>query len=302
MAKTPNRETAHPEQQMPVCGIIMPIAAMPPKYDASHWSDVRKVLEAAIHKAEMTSQIVSDSFEGDVIQQRIIHNLYNNPVVVCDVSGLNPNVMFELGMRITFKQPVIIITDDFATIPFDTKLIEHIGYPRDLHIHQTNEFIEKLAERITRLYEQKRNDTFKSFIEAFGTFDVLEPTTKVVGMEALILDRLNDIERNVLRAADRDIRRRDENLHFPPRHLTRTISLNFNMSKADKDAVLSIKKHLMIAWGKDTVSVDTNDEGEVKFLLTFPEVSDSEREQLTNRLLSTLPEHLISRLQYARWL
>lgn len=197
MAKAPSQTAEEKPAPLPVCGIIMPIAAMLPKYEASHWSDVRKVLDAAITKAGMTAQIVSDSFESDVIQQRIIHNLYDNPVVICDVSGLNPNVMFELGMRITFKQPVIIITDDVGNIPFDTKVIEHLPYPPDLHIHKTNDFINKLSEKISRLHEQKVNQTFRSFIEAFGTFEVLEPTTKIVGAEELILDRLNELSRRL---------------------------------------------------------------------------------------------------------
>jgi len=199
MAKASTEQSSKQDGVQPICGIIMPISAMPPIYDAAHWIDVRRVIDAAVKKAGMLPQIVSDSFEGDVIQQRIISNLYDNPVVVCDVSGLNPNVMFELGMRLTFKKPVIIITDDFATIPFDTKVIEHLGYPRDLHIHQTNEFIEKLAEKIGRLLQQQRDGSFRSFIEAFGTFEVLEPTKKVVEADQLILDRLDQIERRLAR-------------------------------------------------------------------------------------------------------
>lgn len=215
MAKAPAAEAK--DEAKPICGIIMPIAAMPPKYDASHWIDVRRVIDAAIIKADMTPQIVSDSFEGDVIQRRIISNLYDNPVVVCDVSGLNPNVMFELGMRITFKQPVIIITDDFATIPFDTKVIEHLGYPRDLHIHQTNEFIDKLADRIMRLHDQKKEKTFKSFIEEFGTFEVLEPTKKVVEADQMILDRLESMERSLSRISTRTpLRKRFEEFSSRP--------------------------------------------------------------------------------------
>lgn len=198
MAKPPS-QLGDDKTPLPVCGIIMPIAAMPPKYEASHWSDVRKVLDAAISKASMTAQIVSDSFESDVIQQRIIHNLYDNPVVICDVSGLNPNVMFELGMRITFKQPVIIITDDIGSIPFDTKVIEHLPYPPDLHIHKTNDFINRLTEKIIRLRDQKADGSFRSFIEAFGTFEVLEPTTKPVAADTLILDRLNELTHSISR-------------------------------------------------------------------------------------------------------
>lgn len=210
MAKAPAAEAK--DEAKPICGIIMPIAAMPPKYDASHWIDVRRVIDAAIIKADMTPQIVSDSFEGDVIQRRIISNLYDNPVVVCDVSGLNPNVMFELGMRVTFKQPVVIITDNYDDLPFDTKIIEHLGYPRDLHIHQTNEFIEKLAERISRLHEKKKENKFKSFIEEFGTFEVLEPTTNFVGPEQIILDRLDGIERRLARMPAQSRSRGAENL------------------------------------------------------------------------------------------
>ena len=200
MAKAPTAESQ--VEAKAICGIIMPIAAMPPKYDASHWIDVRRVIDAAIIKADMTPQIVSDSFEGDVIQRRIINNLYDNPVVVCDVSGLNPNVMFELGMRITFKQPVVIITDDYDTIPFDTRVIEHLGYPHDLHIHHTTDFIEKLADRIKRLHDQKISATFTSFIEEFGTFEVLEPSKKVVPAEQLILDRLTQIEARLSRSSE----------------------------------------------------------------------------------------------------
>lgn len=193
MAKSPTN--AEEAAAHPICGIIMPIAAMP-GYEPNHWPDVRRVIESAIVKAGMTPQIVSDSFESDVIQSRIINNLYYNPVVVCDVSGLNPNVMFELGMRITFKQPVVIITDSYDSIPFDTKIIEHLGYPRDLHIHKTSDFIEKLADKIQQLHEQKKSNSYTSFIEAFGTFEVLEPTEKAVPAEQLILDRLERIERN----------------------------------------------------------------------------------------------------------
>lgn len=223
MAKAPTAEAR--DEAKPVCGIIMPIAAMPPKYDAAHWIDVRRVIDAAIIKADMTPQIVSDSFEGDVIQRRIINNLYDNPVVVCDVSGLNPNVMFELGMRITFKQPVVIITDDYATIPFDTKVIEHLGYPRDLHIHHTTDFIEKLADRIKRLHDQKKSETFKSFIEEFGTFEVLEPTKTVVPAEQLILDRLDRIERNMRRSRADEVAIHHSFSNRPARTVEKTIRI-----------------------------------------------------------------------------
>jgi hypothetical protein len=76
--------------------------------------------------------MVSDSDDSGVIHKRIIENLYNNPIVVCDVSGKNPNVMFELGIRLAFDKSTIIVKDHATDYSFDTSPIEHVGYPRDL--------------------------------------------------------------------------------------------------------------------------------------------------------------------------
>lgn len=177
----------------PTCGIIMPISAIAPKYDAAHWSDVRRVLDEAIANAGLTPQIVSDSFESDVIQSRIIHNLYENPMVVCDISGLNPNVMFELGMRLTFNKPVVIVTDDFSSIPFDTKVIEHLGYPTDLHIHKTVEFQKKLTAKIQQILEQVSSGKYKSPLAAFGSFQVFQPTTESVPGDKYVAERIDEL-------------------------------------------------------------------------------------------------------------
>lgn len=192
MAKEPTSVRTEGDPK-PICGLIMPISAMPPKYDAAHWADVRKVLDAAIVDAGMLPQIVSDSFESDVIQNRIIHNLYDNEMVVCDVSGLNANVMFELGMRLTFNKPVVIVTDDFSSIPFDTKVIEHLGYPSDLHIHKTVEFQKQLTAKIAQICEKKKAGRYKTPLEAFGSFQVFQPTTESVPGDKYVAERMDEL-------------------------------------------------------------------------------------------------------------
>lgn len=274
------------------CGIIMPISAMPPTYDAAHWSDVRRVLEAAIEKAEMLPQIVSDSFESDVIQKRIIHNLYANTVVVCDVSGLNPNVMFELGIRITFKLPVIIITDDVGSIPFDTKIIEHLPYPRDLHIHQTNEFIDKLAERISRLKSQKEEGRFRSFIEDFGTFEVLEPSEKEVGADRLILERLDRIERSVTKSsAVRPILSGyvDQNRFNRGKGLGGKVTVELHM-KDDAPGLNTIRHKLMNILDVKDIEMRSDGSGKVRFTADIlPSVKDMTK--ISNEIYNIMPRN-----------
>src|SRR4051794_24255330 len=95
----------------PDCGIVMPISALDGCSEA-HWADVLDILKTAIKSAGFRPDLVSRSDEVTIIHKTIITNLYDNPIVVCDVSGKNPNVMFELGIRLAFDKPTIIIKDD----------------------------------------------------------------------------------------------------------------------------------------------------------------------------------------------
>ncbi|WP_353118770.1 hypothetical protein [Myroides odoratus] len=56
-----------------------------------------------------------------------MNNIYNDEIVVCDVSSKNPNVMFELGLRLAFDKPTIIIKDEKTGYSFDTGVIEHLN-------------------------------------------------------------------------------------------------------------------------------------------------------------------------------
>ena len=95
----------------PKCGLVMPISTFD-ECSEQHWLDVKAILIEAIESAGFKANLVSDADDVGIIQKRIIQNLFDNPIVVCDVSGKNPNVMFELGLRLAFDKPTIIIKDD----------------------------------------------------------------------------------------------------------------------------------------------------------------------------------------------
>ena len=118
-------------KETPICGVVMPISEID-GCSESHWADVRGIIDQAVEQAGFVPNLVSEADDVGIIHKRIIQNLYDNPIVVCDVSGKNPNVMFELGIRLAFDKPTIIIKDDKTSYSFDTSSIEHIEYPRDL--------------------------------------------------------------------------------------------------------------------------------------------------------------------------
>ncbi len=189
--------TQKPKKAAP-CGIVMPIAGFG-EYDAQHWLEVRGILERAISKAEYHPAPVWERSETDIIQGRIVRNLYEYEVVVCDISGLNPNVMFELGLRLAFKKPVVITVDDETKIPFDTNVIEHLIYNRGLHFQKTESFIDRLSERITNVVQMSKNGSYVAYIDALGAFSTFEPNPQKVEFDQFVLDKLEQISANVSR-------------------------------------------------------------------------------------------------------
>ncbi|MDO7198832.1 hypothetical protein Q5M45_15620 [Acinetobacter pittii] len=179
------------------CGIIMPIAGMGPEYPAEHWSDVIKILHTAIERAGFVPRIVSDSEESTVIHGSIINNIYNDAIVVCDVSNKNANVMFELGMRLAFNKPVVIVKDDKTDYSFDTGNIQHEPYRRDLRHSTVEKFINDLAKKIRKTYEASLKNDYQSFLSYFGKFEVAKIENKSIGeSEAIekLLNKINSID------------------------------------------------------------------------------------------------------------
>lgn len=68
----------------------------------------------------------------NTIDQDIINQLQNSDLVIADVTGTNPNVMFELGYRVAVDKPVIVMAQSVDDLPFDIQNIRVFTYPTKL--------------------------------------------------------------------------------------------------------------------------------------------------------------------------
>ena len=187
------------ENQEKICGIIRPIAKMSDFYTFEHWNSVKDIMERAIRKAGYTPLTVSDSKGSTTIHSSIFLNLYQNEIVVCDVSNRNANVMFELGMRIAFDKPVVIIKDEKTPFSFDTSHIKHLEYPSDLRFQVIEKFIDDLADLIEETVEASKQKDYKTFLSHYApikvtTLEVNEVSEKIA-LES-ILESINRLEEN----------------------------------------------------------------------------------------------------------
>ena len=55
------------------------------------------------------------------ILQDIVEGIYQSSVVIADLTGLNANVFYELGLAHAMNKKVIIISQDIGELPFDIK-------------------------------------------------------------------------------------------------------------------------------------------------------------------------------------
>lgn len=204
MASTEEKPTnGKPKQKAksdkkPKCGIVMPISDMD-GYTAQHWADVLDILTEVADAAGFDVDLVSNANDATFIHKTIIQNLDSNEIVICDVSGKNPNVMFELGIRLTFDKPTVIIKDDTTDYSFDTAIIEHVPYPKDLHYQTILIFKEKLKSKIAATLEKFTNDRENaSFLRHFGIFTVTGLETKELSTDKFIVEKLEELTKEVL--------------------------------------------------------------------------------------------------------
>ena len=185
------------QDEHPICGIIMPISSLD-GCSMEHWAQVKSILSEAINASGYKPSLVSDADDSGIIQKRIVQNIYDNEIVVCDVSGKNPNVMFELGMRLAFDKPTIIVIDDKTSYSFDTAPIEHLQYPRDLSYYSIIDFQNKLKDKITATIKASKDDSnYTTFLKHFGEFEVAHVEKKQGTLNDVILSRIDDLTQAV---------------------------------------------------------------------------------------------------------
>lgn len=80
-----------------------------------------------------------DIFASSNIVNDIFSMIHNSEVIICDCTGKNANVFYELGVAHAMGKNVICITQNEADIPFDISQIRYIKYdytPRGMIIFE----------------------------------------------------------------------------------------------------------------------------------------------------------------------
>jgi len=172
------------------CFIIMPISTPDNRLsdysnDKNHFKHVLEhLLIPSIEKAGLES-IPPIAKGAEIIHGNIIKNIESADLVLCDMSTLNPNVFFELGIRIAINKPVCLIKDDLTEKgPFDTAIIYCHPYLSALNQWTSKNQIEGLSNHIIESLEGSNGS--KSLWNYFSLSSPAKPVEGNQGVEVRI--------------------------------------------------------------------------------------------------------------------
>lgn len=178
------------------CFVIMPISDLE-GYASGHFGRVYEhIIKPACDLAELEPVRADDIMTTNYIALDIIKHIINSEMAICDLSGRNPNVLYELGIRQAFNLPVTLIKDQRTNRIFDIQGFRDVEYDESLRIDNVQETIETLAEILKNTYENTHE--INSLVSLLG----IEPAkvtskTKISTETELLLNALSGLDKRM---------------------------------------------------------------------------------------------------------
>lgn len=118
-------------------------AAMPfdGQFDDTYLVAMRFAAERASAHLDRIDEV---EFSGDIVQE-IHHRIEASTAVIADLSGANPNVLYEVGYAHALRKPMVHISSTpMSELPFDVRNWNTISY----RIGRTSQLQKPLADRL----------------------------------------------------------------------------------------------------------------------------------------------------------
>ncbi|MBN1626431.1 MAG: hypothetical protein JW944_07885 [Deltaproteobacteria bacterium] len=142
-----------------------------------------------------------ESKPGSITQQ-IIGHLFNDDMVIADLTTLNANVMYELSVRHAVQKPVVTVAAEGTIFPFDIKDDRHLTFRNDEM--GLVELKSKLPAVIKEAEKDKKPDNPISRYSRYKA--VMEvPDTSEKNIQKFIFEELNQIKNIIIRNNSKNI-------------------------------------------------------------------------------------------------
>jgi hypothetical protein len=185
-----------PTQPTKTCFVMMPISDGD-GYDVGHFDRVyNHLIKPACEAAGFVPFRADDATKTNYIVIDVLRRILDAPVAICDLSGRNPNVMYELGIRQALNKPVVFMKDLRTEKIFDIKGLRYAEYDGTLRV----DAVLRDRERLTSfLRNTDAGNDVNSVIQLLGVRPA--EVTKDVPLSnesSVILSAVEDLGRRLL--------------------------------------------------------------------------------------------------------
>ena len=102
------------------------VSAMMPFFP--QFDQVYTALQQVSEQYGLRCRRADDIWENPAVMQDVVSLIDKSRIVICDCTGRNPNVFYEVGIAHTLGREVILITQSEADIPFDLRHLRYVAY------------------------------------------------------------------------------------------------------------------------------------------------------------------------------
>lgn len=103
------------------CFVAMPFH---PLFEAQY----ERVIKPAIEEAGLACIRGDEIYTHQAIVQDIWHSMRRARLIVAELSGRNPNVMYEIGLAHAIGKPIVLLTRNEDDVPFDLRALRYVYY------------------------------------------------------------------------------------------------------------------------------------------------------------------------------
>lgn len=193
MLNTTGTQMAKEKETKPdneICFTIMPFGGWFDNYYSQIYSH-------AIEESGLVPRRADDVYRPGTIVHDIWDLTKTAKIIVADLTGKNPNVLYELGLAHALAKPVILITESLDDIPFDLRALRIIEYNKN-----DPEWGDILKEKTKEAIREVSESPLKAVLPAFLEVDETKPSKKISAHDKEILEikhELDVLRRNVVR-------------------------------------------------------------------------------------------------------